>query len=153
MTHRLVTAAVLILAFSAAALCGQDAQTDLDKLQGTWAVTAIDANGKPRPLKGAKMTVTFAGDLMVMTMEGSGPEDFDRTEHRIELDPSKKPKSLDANATTTGGGRNCLCIYQLEGDEMKLCVPIAGLRTERPTDFKSAEGSNLAIMTLKRSKK
>jgi uncharacterized protein (TIGR03067 family) len=145
-THRLVTAAVLLLVFSAAALRGQDAKKDLDKLQGAWAVTAMEANGKPVPLDSVKGTVTFKGDLMVV--DGPG---FGRTEHRIKLDPSKTPKALDATKTSEEG-RDSLGIYQLEGDEMKLCLPI-GLRTERPKDFKSAEGSNLVVMTLKRSKK
>jgi len=138
-----MTAAVLILVFSAAALRGQDAQKDLDKLQGAWAVTAMEWNGKPVPLDSVKGTVTFKGDLMVV--DGLGPKP---TEHRIKLDPSTKPKSLDA----TNEGKGKLGIYQLEGDEIKVCFPI-GLRTERPTDFKSAEGSNLVVMTLKRSKK
>jgi len=143
-----VTAAVLILVFSAAALRGQDAQKDLDKFQGAWAVTAMEANGKSVPLDSVKGTVTFKGDLMVVAGPGFNP----KTEHRIKLDPSKKPKSLDATKTSEGKDRNSLGIYQLEGDEIKLCLPI-GLRTERPTDFKSAKGSNLVVMTLKRSKK
>ena len=147
MTHRLVTAAVLILVFSASALRGEDAQKDLDKFQGTWAVTALESNGKQVPLGSVKGTVTFKGDEMVV--DGPG---FKPTKHRIKLDPSKKPKSLDATKTSEGNGRNSLGIYQMEGGEIKLCLPI-GLRTERPTDFKSAEGSNLVVMTLKRSKK
>jgi uncharacterized protein (TIGR03067 family) len=107
----------------------------------------MDANGKPIPLDSVKGTVTFKGDLMAV--DGPG---FKPTEHRIKLDPSRKPKSLDATTTSEGKGRNSLGIYQLEGDKIKLCLPI-GLRTERPTDFKSAEGSNLVVMTLKRSKK
>jgi len=138
--------AVFILFFSAGTLRGQDAQEDLDKLQGSWAVTAMETNGKQVPLGGVKGTVTFKGDLMVV--DGPG---FKPTEHRITLDPSREPKSLDATKTTNNG-KNSLGIYQLDGDEIKLCLPI-GLRTDRPVDFKSTEGSNLVIMILKRSKK
>lgn len=142
MTHRLVTAAGLILIVSAAGLRGDDAQEDLDKLQGVWAVTAMEDDGKPIPLDGVKGTVTFKGDVMVV--DGLGPKP---SEHKITLDPSQKPKSLDA----TNEGQGKLGIYELEGDDLKVFLPI-GLRTKRPTEFKSAEGSNLVVMTLKRAK-
>lgn len=145
MPHRPMIAAVLVFVLSASALPSQDEPKDLDKLQGDWAVTAMETNGKPVPLGVSKISglVTFKGDLMVVA--GLGPKP---SEHRIKLNPSQKPKSLDA--TNKGDGK--LCIYQLEGDKLKFCMPI-GTRTKRPTAFKSAEDSNLVVMTLKRSKK
>jgi uncharacterized protein (TIGR03067 family) len=143
MTHRLVTATVFILVFLTATLRGQDAKKELDKLQGTWSVTAMEMDENQVPPDSVKGTVTFKGDLMVVA--GLSPKP---AEHKVKLDPSKKPKSLDV----TNDGKGKLGIYQLEGDEMKVCLPI-GRRTERPTEFKSAKGSNLVIMTLERSKK
>jgi uncharacterized protein (TIGR03067 family) len=146
-THQLISAALLSLVLSAGALRGDDAEKDLDQLQGAWDVTAMEAEGKPVPLEAMKEIVMFKGEVMVVNGPG-----FKATEHRIKLDPAQKPKTLDATPTSDGKGRLSLGIYQLNGDEMKLCLPI-GLRTERPTEFKSAEGSNLVVMTLKRSKK
>ena len=145
--NRLVSTAALILVFSTAQLRGQEAKTDLDRFQGDWEVTAMESNGKLLPLGKLKGTITFKGDLM--TVDGPG---FKPSEHQIKLDPSKKPKLLDATPTLEGNGKHSLGIYQIQGDELKLCLPI-GPRKERPSEFKSADGSNLVVMTLKRSKK
>ena len=47
-------------------------------------------------------------------------------------------------------GKTVLGIYQVEGEELKICLPKQGDK-ERPSDFKSPEGSDLAFMTFKRS--
>jgi hypothetical protein len=41
-------------------------------------------------------------------------------------------------------------VYEVKGDDLKLCVMVFG--KDRPTEFKSGEGSSVAMLTLKRQK-
>jgi uncharacterized protein (TIGR03067 family) len=156
MKYQFSTALLLAVLIPAAALGGQDIEKDLDKLQGTWVLMAMEKNGNAAPeFVLGKLTVTFKGDTMAMdgpllTVKG---KEAVKPEFTIKLDPSKKPKAIDA--TPLNGkfeGKTVLGIYQLEGDELKMCLPKQGDK-ERPSDFKSPEGSDLAFMTFKRSKK
>ena len=72
-----------------------------------------------------------------------------KPEFTVKLDPSKKPKAIDA--TPLAGafkGKTVLGIYQLEGEELRICLPKQGDK-ERPSDFKSPEGSDRALMTFR----
>ena len=156
MTHRLSAAVLLTMVIPAAALRGEDAQKDLDKLQGTWDVTSMERNGKAAPKDFVeKITVTFKGDKMVMdgplaTAKGEEPV---KPEFTVKLDPSKKPNALDTTALNGKfKGKTQLGIYKLEGDELKICLPNQEAK-ERPSDFKSPEGSDLVVMILKKSRK
>jgi uncharacterized protein (TIGR03067 family) len=149
MKYRLSVALLLAVVIPAAALRGQDAQEDLDKLQGTWVLTAMEKNGNAAPeYVLGKLAVTFKGDTMVM----DGSFAAVKPEFTVKLDPSKKPKAIDA--TPLSGefkDKTVLGIYQLEGEELKICLPKQGDK-ERPSDYKSPEGSDLAFMTFERSK-
>src|SRR5262245_13487592 len=93
MKNRLSVALLLAVVIPAAALRGQDAQKDLDKLQGTWVLTAMEKNGNAAPeYVLGKLTVTFKGDTMVM----DGSFAAVKPEFTVTLDPSKKPKAIDA---------------------------------------------------------
>ena len=156
MTHRVSTPVLVTILISVAALCGQDGQKDLDKLQGTWTVTAAEERGKPLPKEiTEKMTVTFKGDKMVIDgpMAVAKGEEPAKPEFNVKLDPSKKPKALDV--TPLSGkfkGKTALGIYQMEGDELMICLPNQKQK-DRPTEFKSPEGSDLFLVTLKKAKK
>lgn len=155
MKYRLSAALLLAVVIPAAVLRGQDAQKDLDKLQGTWVLTAMEKNGNAAPeYVLGKLTVTFKGDTMVIggSFAAVKEEDPVKPEFTVKLDPSKRPKAIDA--TPLNGkfkGKTVLGIYQPEGEELKICLPKQGDK-ERPSDFKSPEGSDLASMTFKRSK-
>jgi uncharacterized protein (TIGR03067 family) len=150
MKYRLSAALLFAIVIPAAALRGQDPQQDLDKLQGTWTATAVEIDGNAGPkgqVEKLTVTVTFKGDKMIMAAFDAPNEGY-----TVTLDPSQKPKALDM--TSLGGkrmGKASLGIYLLDGDELKICVPTEGGK-ERPSDFKSPEGSDLIVMTLKRSK-
>jgi uncharacterized protein (TIGR03067 family) len=156
MTYRLSLAVLLIVVIPGAVLRGQDAQKDLDKLQGTWALRTMEANGSAAPKDFVeKITITFKGDKMVMDgpMAAAKGEEPVRPEFTVRLDPSKKPKALDATALNGKfKGKTQLGIYQLDGDELKICLPNQEAK-ERPSEFKSPVGSDLVVMTLKKSKK
>jgi uncharacterized protein (TIGR03067 family) len=150
MKYRLSAIPLLAVVIPAATLRGQDPREDLDKLQGIWVLTAMEKNGNAAPeYVIGKLTVTFKEDTMVM----DGSFAAVKPEFTVKLDPSKKPKTIDA--TPLNGefkGKTVLGIYQLGGEELRICLPKQGDK-ERPSEFKSPEGSDLAFMTYKRSKK
>jgi uncharacterized protein (TIGR03067 family) len=118
--------------------------TDLDKLQGTWTVTSLEADGQKLPatvfngativIKGAK----FKSIGMGATYEGS-----------LELDSSIKPKAFDLLFTAghARGHRN-LGIYKLNGDRWTICLATRG--NERPEKFATAAGTGFTLETLER---
>jgi uncharacterized protein (TIGR03067 family) len=120
---------------------------DHEKIQGSWDVVELVINGEPAPDKLRKdMRFEFKDDAMVMrSSEG-------KREFRFKLDPSTKPRALDLTAVGGGfAGQSTPAIYQFDGDDLKLCLPSQTTR-DRPTEFRSGRGSDLACVVLKRGK-
>jgi len=148
-----VTPAVLLL--GGALLEGQDAPKDavkkeLDRLQGTWKATALTYNGKDFFADGkASFQFIIKGDVAVI--KGNDKVKKEYAKIRLKLDPATKPKIVDI--TVTGGVQKDAVIegiYQLKGDEFKICARVFG--TDRPSEFDSPEGSSIALLVLKREK-
>jgi uncharacterized protein (TIGR03067 family) len=143
-------ASVGLLAVAGAARA-DDAKKDLEKLQGTWEITEVVINGKTLPAEKVKGgQVVFKGDEMTVK---EGDDDKDPRKFTVKLDPGKKPKALDTTALNRDQkGAVSPAIYELDGDTLKLCSPNNDSK-ERPRAFKSDEGSNVVLLTLKRVKK
>jgi uncharacterized protein (TIGR03067 family) len=143
-------ALVLIVLFSGT-LAGTEpdqAKKDLDALQGAWAVQSLEYNGKQ--LKD-KYKISFTCKENVMTVEGDGKVRKEYAKLALKLDPSTMPKCVDV--TVVGGVQDAAKmegIYEIKGDELWLCVKVFG--QDRPTEFKSPDGSSIAFLTLKRRK-
>jgi uncharacterized protein (TIGR03067 family) len=124
-----------------------DAKKALDQIQGTWTVVMAEADGKPLPAEQTKdLKLVVQGDKYT----------FKTPDHTIEgtykLDPAKKPKTIDA--TRSDGpdkGKVLLGIYQVEGDQLKMCFGAPGKET-RPKDFAPKAGEGFRLYVLKRSK-
>jgi uncharacterized protein (TIGR03067 family) len=115
---------------------------DLDLLQGSWTITALEVNGEQmgeEMLRGARIVVK--GNRFISTGMGA------IYEGQIELDASASPRQLDMkfDAGPEKGNTN-LCIYELEGDTWKLCIATHG--TVRPDKFASTKGCGFAVETL-----
>jgi len=140
--HRVlfVVAAGLLVAADAK----EDLKKELDKLKGNWSVTAVEV---PKGEKGPsdnelkQLKVVFTDDKM--SIKFGDEEDKPAT---YKLDPSKKPKEIDA----TRGDKTLKGIYALEGDTLKICFSEKG---ERPKEFKADADTRAAVMTLQRAKK
>jgi uncharacterized protein (TIGR03067 family) len=141
---------VMLLAGAALAVGADDKKDDavkeeLKKMEGTWLLVSGESNGEMMPaemvktikavLKGDKLSIHF-GDNMVF--EGT-----------MTVDPSKKPKTMDT-VTTTDKDKKGLAIYELDGDNFKICV---GNKGERPKEFTGKKGSDCALYVYKREKK
>jgi uncharacterized protein (TIGR03067 family) len=142
---------ISVLTFQCAAQEGKDdlVKQELKKFQGTWTLVAIEQDGKKAPeekLKEAALKITMKGTSFVFKAG-----DKTAAEGSFTIDPSKKPKQLDAEGTNPGGKKEkTLGIYRFEGDTLQICFVPEG--KERPTEFKTAADSGRILETLRRDK-
>jgi uncharacterized protein (TIGR03067 family) len=125
-----------------------DVEKELKKFQGTWTFTSVETGGKEEPAAEFKgMTVTFQGDKYTVK---KGDEVIQVGTQK--LDPSRSPKALDVTvAEGLSKGAVMLGIYEISGDTLKVCFDPEGKK--RPTEFKSASGSQTFVAVHKRVKK
>ena len=119
------------------------AKTEIAKLQGTWKVVAMEAEGQKVPeefLKKKEMQLLVKQDRLSF----SGPDDL----QPFRVDPTAKPKTIDflgdASKVINKG------IYELEADTLKLCFSQRPT-LDRPKDF-DTKGTKYFLFTLKREK-
>ena len=128
--------AVGVLVLSGCTPAGQDDQSTKDRaaLQGEWEVVSAESNGEPPPphlLDGAKFV--FSGDkLTLMGKEGT-----------YTLNAAANPRQIDF---VRGQGRQ-IGIYELDGDQLKLCV---GPSDDRPKEFSTKPRTDHSSFVLKR---
>lgn len=144
-------ATVGLLATALLAGCGkQEAQSDKDKLQGTWQMVSAERMGKPIP-DPEKQKLVIEGDTLTSKL---GDEVMFKG--KIKLDPSKKPKTLDMEFTEDAQGYKkgqvSQCIYVIEGDTLKFCNAAPGV-DDRPKEFSTNEKKNHMLFVFKREKK
>ena len=146
----LVCTLVLIASGRPGARGGDKAEVEkeLKKFQGAWTVELVEAEGKEIPIDNFKgMTVTFEGDKYTVKI---GDMVIQRATQK--LDPSKTPKTLDGTvAEGPHKGTVILGIYEISGDTLKVCFDPE--RKKRPTEFKTAAGSQTTLAVYKRVKK
>lgn len=125
-----------------------DIEKELKKFQGTWTFESVEAGGKEQPAAEFKgMTVIFEGDKHTVK---KGDEVIQVGTQK--LDPSKSPKTLDVTMVEgPNKGAVLLGIYEISGDTLKVCFDPEGKK--RPTEFKSASGSQIFVAVHKRVKK
>src|SRR4029077_12965128 len=102
---------------------------DLDQLKGTWIATSYVKDAKPAPESELKMMkLTIAGDQVTFT------KGKDARKSTYKLDPAQKPKTVDiVMIDGPDKGKTLLGIYELTGDDFKLCLAI--LDKPRPKEF------------------
>ena len=143
----------------------QAAKAEMERLQGTWQLVAVEVFGQGRSFKGPKEEVALEkviikGDNRTLrrakVVVKSGIERKETEQQaRYELDPTKKPKTIDLVWTDGDEKRKTYPgIYSLEGDTLKICYAREG--TVRPPGF-TAEATkeikdHCVLMVLKREK-
>ena len=124
-----------------------DLEKEVRKFQGTWTFESSEAGGKELPageLKG--LILTFEGDKHTVK---KGDDVLQVGTQK--LDPSKSPKTIDVTMTEgPNKGAVMLGIYEIDGDTLKVCFDLEGKK--RPTEFKSAPGSENFVNVHKRVK-
>src|SRR5436190_16265588 len=125
----------------------EPAKKDLERLQGTWIMVALEVDGKPVPEDKIKDTKLVIKDNKYIThVKGKSYETS------FMLDPGKKPKAIDM-VFGEGDKKDQVLrgIYVIDGDTLKIC---RGLRPEqqRPTEFGTWPNTSLFMVTWKREK-
>jgi uncharacterized protein (TIGR03067 family) len=139
----------VLLATSALSACrAADADADVlarekERLQGTWAATAVIDNGREEAAEQVReLKLTIKGDKYIYTL---GQRSFAAV---YKIDPTKKPKEMDV--TFEEGpikGTTMRAIYALEGDELKICGG-----DKRPAELASRPKSQVILFVFKRGK-
>jgi uncharacterized protein (TIGR03067 family) len=123
-------------------------KADQETFQGTWnVVDAISAGEKVPNVDKMNLVFVFEGNTW-KTYE-LGKVKKAAAKGTFHLDPSKKPKAIDLDII--GAKRTQRGIYQLEGNKLKLCLPIRE-EQERPRHFTSTKENNCNIFFLERKK-
>ncbi|HWG46639.1 MAG TPA: TIGR03067 domain-containing protein [Gemmataceae bacterium] len=138
---------VVGLLFAAADPKKDATKDELKKLQGTWEVISIVANGEKVPKEEtAELKVIISGSKIVF----KEPNKSDETTFKI--DPAKKPKEIDitppANAKEDGTLKG---IYSLEDDNLKMCYNVSR-KGGRPAEFATKARDGRVLFVLKRAK-
>jgi uncharacterized protein (TIGR03067 family) len=143
----------VLLAVSAAAAGAQEgdlAQKEVAALQGAWKVVSLNEEGRKVPEAKIKERIgdgrlTFAGNKVSF----KNPKG-EKEEGTYKVDPTGRPKTIDVMpGTGDAKGKTLLGLYNLEGDELTLCI--GGLDDPRPAKIEG--GRDITLMVLKREKK
>jgi uncharacterized protein (TIGR03067 family) len=119
---------------------------DRERIQGTWKVVALEADGEPAPAEiVAALKLVFKGDTLTFV-----PGEPGLTNYTYKLDPTTKPAGFDmTHADGKQKGETDKGIYSLEGDSLKICFGKPG---QRPKELTAKAKSGQAVYVLKREK-
>ncbi len=85
---------------------------------------------------------------MISTPSGSANR---ATKGQSSSNPGKLPKTMDIKGTKgPNKGKTFLTIYELKGDELKVCYDLSG--KARPTEFATKPDTQLFLVTYRRAK-
>ena len=124
----------------------EKAKKDLEKMQGTWTMQALEINGKDVPLQQLQDTV-----LIVKADEyRTKIKDKELFGFRIKLDPSKDPKEIDMiKKEPDGSEKTYKGIYVFENDVFKMCRA-ATSEQNRPNQFATWPDTGFFVVTWKK---
>jgi uncharacterized protein (TIGR03067 family) len=143
----ILLAVVAVGALVAAAVRADEApKKELEKFTGSWSAVAVAHDGKKVPEEEVKkMTLTVKGEGYTLHVADQA------IEGKHKLDPTKKPKQIDAVRTKgPHAGETIKGIYELDADTFKVCFAPVG--KDRPTEFATKEGDGCRLMTFRREK-
>jgi uncharacterized protein (TIGR03067 family) len=144
MLRRLFATLVLVVPFSSVAW-SDDAKDD--SLDGTWLPASAALAGKMFPDEVRKSIKLVIKDDNYTATVGE-----QREEGTFKVMASATPKAMDITPTTgPNKGKKILAIYEHKGDTLRVCYDLSG--KNRPTEFKTSEGTQLFLVEYKRQKK
>jgi uncharacterized protein (TIGR03067 family) len=120
-----------------------------DELQGKWKLTEVEKDGKSHKVKVETteyFEIMFKGTKVTARFKEGTPEQ----EGTYKLLADTKPKAIDFTPTTGDEkGKTVQGIYEIKGNQLKLCVAVPG--TKRPKKFES-KGEEIVVYVLERVK-
>ena len=120
-------------------------ESDLAKLQGTWALMSVEIDGQALSMNDLKESrLVIKGEDYVFQFRDT------RLAIKFKLDTSRAPKAIDLLVVEgTDKGKLYKGIYTLEGDYYKICRPTQP-EHERPIKFGTQAESGLMMNVYKR---
>lgn len=135
----------LVVAASLTA-CAPGDPGDAGAIQGLWTPVTAELAGQAMPDTVLK-TISLKVDSGKYEVFVAGNPD----RGTYTLDPASKPKGMTVNGTDgPNKGRTFPCIYELQGDTLRICYDLSGMK--RPTEFKSSAGTKLYLVTYARKR-
>lgn len=139
---------LLCLALTQAA-SDDKATKDLERMQGTWVMHALEIDGKD--LAADK----FQNTLLIVKKDEYRTKVKDNLlpGFRIKLDPGKNPKAIDMIQTMPDGSEKTVKgIYTFENDIFKLARGLTA-EQERPNQFATWPNTSYFVVTWKKQPK
>jgi uncharacterized protein (TIGR03067 family) len=117
-------------------------------LLGVWVGQSMEADGKPVPEATAKrMRFTFKDDRLLIR---GNFEDDREVACTYKLDAAKSPKHLEF--TPENEDKAVLGVYDVNGDELKICMRHASSPGGRPNQLATQPNSRLILVIFKKQK-
>jgi uncharacterized protein (TIGR03067 family) len=140
----LVSMAIYLCGVASVSMADDNADA-LKKLNGEWAVVSMEVAGTKRPEAAAK-AIKLVNKDGEYTVTAESPD-----KGTFTVDTSKTPKTMTIKGVDgPNKGKTFLCIYELSGDEMKICYDLTG--KEHPKEFKTEAGKLLMLAVYKKAK-
>ena len=128
-------------------------EKELDALQGNWTLVASEGRGRKvsdEEIKTHPGLAEIDGNKMRIFVK-----DLHDMEGVVRFDPTVTPKTIDylhLSDSDPDKGKMGLGIYELQGDSLRICWAITGLKEGRPSQFSNGPDENQAINTYVRRK-
>jgi uncharacterized protein (TIGR03067 family) len=123
-----------------------DPDEDAKAMQGTWLPAKAELGGQPLPEAFLK-TITLKLDNGNYEASVAGKVD----KGTYTLDAASKPKGMSVTGSEgPNAGKTIPAIYEFEGERLRICYDLSG--EKRPTEFKTAPGTQLYLVTYNRVK-
>jgi uncharacterized protein (TIGR03067 family) len=144
--RRLAGLLPLLSVLSLAAARPDAVARELERLEGTWEVRFIEADGQKVPPDVYKdFKLIFKGSSFATVRDG------EQRQGSIRIDPLKKPATMDILLERgPDSGKVQLAIYALEGDSLRICGAQPGL--DRPRDFETRGKKGVTLLILRRQR-
>lgn len=120
------------------------AKKDLERLQGTWVMHALEINGKAES-RIQDTVLDIKKDEYKTTVKGKEQRGL-----KLKLDPSKEPKWVDMIQSQPGEADKVIKgIYTFEKDTFKICRGLDSTH-ERPNQFATWPDTGYFVVTWKK---
>ena len=124
----------------------EKAKKDLERMQGTWIMHALEVDGKDVGEKRVQDSFLIVKKDVYVTKV----KDKEQPGFRIVLDPSKEPKTIDMIKAMPGGAEEVYKgIYTFENDTLKICRGLTA-QQERPQQFATWPNTSVFLVTWKK---
>jgi len=119
---------------------------EINRLQGTWQVVGIEADGTAVPSEYITNIVAVIAGSNYRVINN------DKVDRGVlTIVPSETPRQMDIRPTLgDNAGRTMPGIYELGPDSLKVCFAQEG--TKRPASFSTADDASFLLMTYKRKR-